>query len=64
MQYVELSFHYLKSTILRKGDKQLCKNFINAAFFLNVDWIEPTNKFEKEIKNEIKELQDFIYDLD
>jgi len=46
------------------GNKQLCKNFINPSFFKNADKIYTKNDFEKKIKQEIKDLQDFIYDLE
>lgn len=46
------------------NDKQLCKDFINSSFFKNAEWITTNNDFEIEIKNELKDIQDFIYDLE
>ena len=47
-----------------KGNKDLCKNFINSSFFKDAEWIKPLNDFEKKIKKEIKALQDVIHNND
>lgn len=46
------------------NDKQKCKDFINSSFYKNADWIETNNKFEIKIKNEIKNFQDSIFELE
>ena len=43
------------------GDKDACKNFINASYFKNYTWIKPTNVFEKGLKKDIKTIHDYVF---
>lgn len=60
-------YYNKRQTIINKyydGDKDLCKDFVNASFFKSWDWIKPNknNLFEKELKNDIKTIQEFIFE--
>jgi hypothetical protein len=46
------------------GDKDLCKGFINPAFFKSAEKIKTNNKFEEGIKTDVKTIQNFIYEHD
>ena len=39
-----------------KGNKDLCKIFINSSFFKDAEWIKPLNDFERKIKKRKKKL--------
>ena len=56
-----------RQTIIDKyydGDKDACKNFINASFFKNYTRIKPNNVFEKGIAKDIKAIHDYVFNHD
>jgi phage/plasmid-associated DNA primase len=54
-----------RDAIIKKyydGDKEKCKSFINDAFCSKPEWVKTTSQFEEQFLNEVKSIQNDIYD--